>query len=148
MNGENCYTLKDFIDYINGQCSPQREEELELILEHDDHATLMYIEALEIAHHQLPILNHQDQFVESVMDVLPQSPIHQLHHDKSSKRKWFENPLFHYTVAACLTLIFLSAGWFDRLAPEAIDTVAYSSESALSNELMSITEKWLDRIKP
>ncbi|GAB6990253.1 hypothetical protein [Paenibacillus pini] len=148
-NSENKVTIQEWILYVQGECSVVQSERLEWILEQDENALELYMQALEQVEDRLPPLTEPDHFVDSVMVHLPVMASEILFSEKivEAKRRWYEHKLFHYAVAACLTLIFLSAGWFDKLSPESLEK-SDTSRGSYSQELVRVTTDWIDRFKP
>lgn len=62
------------------------------------------------------------------------------------KKRWFQQTLFHYAVAASLTLLLMSSGAFDRMTHAVQFTETASSEASLTDRLMQKAEGWLDAL--
>ncbi|MCJ8011034.1 hypothetical protein MUG84_04660 [Paenibacillus sp. KQZ6P-2] len=141
--------LEDWAAYIRGELSPERAEWMESLLLEDEQAFAIYMQALDMEAQGLPVLEDPEHFVEHVMNQLETSHTSMVHLEpKGSRPRWYEHRLFHYVVAASLTLVFLSAGWFDKLTPEPQKADTHMNKSSYSEELVKVTTDWLDKMKP
>lgn len=142
-------TMEEWAAYIRGEFAPEHTDWMESLLLEDEEAFSHYIQAMEMEAHGLPLLTDPDGFVEQVMQQveIPETTA-KPSELKDKGRRWYEHRLFHYAIAACLTLIFLSAGWFDKLTPVQQQVDAHVSKGSYSDELVKVTTGWLDRMKP
>lgn len=137
--------------YIKGECSPEAAASWEALMLSEDAALDMYIQAMSEMESELPDMADPDDFTDRVLadeGMIPyRARVIPLSSDRP--RKWYEKPLFHYTVAASITLVFMFSGTFDRLFPEDTKHRLPQSESpSYSEQLMEKTTNWLDMILP
>ncbi|MEC0243273.1 hypothetical protein P4H66_26005 [Paenibacillus dokdonensis] len=148
-NGQSIPAIEEWTAYIRGE-TPQRQAEwMEALLLEDETAFSLYMQAMDMEAEGLPVMGNPEQFVQNVMNQLVTPEVNNiLLEQKDNRRRWYEHRLFHYAIAACLTLIFLSAGWFDKLTPGPQQVNAHANKASYSEDLVRVTTGWLDRIKP
>lgn len=142
-------TMEEWAAYIRGETLPEHADWMESLLLEDEEAFSLYMQAMDMEAQGLPLLADPEGFVEQVMQQvdIPETTA-KPSEQKDKGRRWYEHRLFHYAIAACLTLIFLSAGWFDKLTPGPQQVDAHVSKGSYSDELVKVTTGWLDRMKP
>lgn len=137
------YNLEQWIRYAR-QAPPLTEEE---IFEYEEHLHMcdecleLYMQGLELAAEAYPDLSDPEALVENVMQSLPPvEPLGTIIHSstlpvkKSGQQKnaWLRHPIFHYTVAAAITLVLMSSGAFttimDRLQQGQLSGAAIQTE--------------------
>ncbi|WP_434750595.1 hypothetical protein [Paenibacillus amylolyticus] len=148
MSKKEVYTVQEWMDYIEGRVRGDQVIQMEQVLLTEPDAMDGYLEALGMAR-EYPVLPNSNDFTNSVMNRIDGSASkgNARNSRGGRSRRWFEHRAFHYTVAACLTLIFLSSGLFDKVAPY--------HKFQEGNTTGSFTEKWteaatswLDNFKP
>ncbi|OAB46845.1 hypothetical protein [Paenibacillus antarcticus] len=136
--------------YINGGCTMEQEQSWEMLLLEDAEAMDIHIQLLSSVELSMPDMMDSIQFTDDVMNSIP---VHLYEKEESNmeqrRRRWFEHPIFHYTVAACLTLLFLSTGLFDKLGTGDLTFIAKEPKQTMpySEKMMNITVTWLDQLK-
>lgn len=140
----------DWHSYITGTCTIEESTRLEKLLLEDEQALMLYLvalEQLEPALEEYSAWMDTERFTDQVMAVLPDIEVPGQVGFK--KRRWFEKPVFHYVVAASLTLILLSSGAFDKMMPHSGGKQMPPNERvSYSEEVMQATTTWLDKLKP
>ncbi|MET3209516.1 UNVERIFIED_CONTAM: hypothetical protein ABIC26_002463 [Paenibacillus sp. PvR008] len=143
--------MNDWHAYITGTCTTEESERLEKLLLEDEKALVLYLAALEQLESTFDDCSawmDTERFTDQVMAALPE-----METESSQvifkKRRWFEKPVFHYVVAASLTLILLSSGAFDKMMPQTSGKPIPPKERvSYSEEVMWATTSWLDKLKP
>jgi hypothetical protein len=142
------YAKQEWIQYINGKLAEDLQIELDHHLLSCNQCMNSYMECIEEGGDLLPSLENPMLFVDTIMKSLP-SVHEERPAQKSKMRRFYETPIFHYSVAAAITFIFMSSGLFTQL----IDLVSIfqadpvSRGSTVSNTLMHKTINLLDFIK-
>lgn len=148
-NRQSIPTIEEWTAYIRGETPQGLTEWMETLLLEDEAAFSLYMQAMDMEADGLPVMENPEHFVQNVMNQLVSAEVNHIHMEqKDNRRRWYEHRLFHYAIAACLTLIFLSAGWFDKLTPGPQQVNAHTNKASYSEELVRVTTGWLDRIKP
>jgi hypothetical protein len=141
----------DWHAYIAGTCTIEESARLEKLLLEDEQALMLYLVALEQLESTMKDYSawmDTERFTDQVMAVLPEIEA-EPNQVLFKKRRWFEKPVFHYVVAASLTLILLSSGAFDKMMPQTDGKPIPPKERvSYSEEVMRATTTWLDKLKP
>ncbi|MFS0871240.1 hypothetical protein [Paenibacillus xylanilyticus] len=148
MSKIEMYGVQDWTDYIEGRITGDQAIHMEKVLIEDPEAMDHYLEAMGI-HQTLPKLDNPAHFADSIMERITI-----LEHSKSKRksrsgrsRRWLEHKVFHYAVAACLTLIFLSSGVFDKVAPYHKFHEG-EQRGSFTQKWTETATSWLDNFKP
>lgn len=167
--------IEDWISYIRGELSPEDRDVWEAHLERCEACLALYIEAMERCAPSLPELPDESHFVDRLMEqfdaisdrnasteaVVPPAnvrpgPAAALRSTErlSRRTRLYRHPLFHYGLAAVITMILMSAGLFESVA----DTMGHWEKSRreavaegvkpMSDTLMEKTSAVLDSIQP
>lgn len=164
--------IDHYTAYIKGNLSPAEREEIDQLLLRDEKALASYLKAFEAIEQKeegirkqnisetfvFPSLPHQAEFAGRIMNQIDVSIQKEQGKKKSTEnqrksllyQKLIHNKLLHYTVAASITVLFMSTGVFDRIASgnlnkdRALDLAPYSH----SQRWVEKATGWLDSIKP
>lgn len=141
--------------YLQGTGSVRDREEWECQLLEDEDALSEYIEALDEHQDVLPRLEEPLVFVDNVMRSWNELAAVPEVSDESAfileeprRNRWYEKAIFHYTIAASITVLFLLSGVFDRLLIDEMSaTVQMKDEDpSYSEQMMLATSGWLDQL--
>lgn len=148
MSKKELYTIQQWTDYIEGRVSSNQAILMEQFLLNEPDAMEGYLEALDMERNY-PILPNSVDFTNSVMNRIESlaSDGKTRHSRVERNRRWFEHRVFHYAVAACLTLIFLSSGLFDKVAPYHKFQEGDAAGS-FTEKWTEAATSWLDNFKP
>lgn len=146
------YTNEDWIAYIEDRVSAEQRRQMEIQLEQSDEALALYLHAMDGLEGQLPPFEEvkAQTFTDTVMSALypASTPVDsQAEPDepsttpKARHRRWTEHPLFHYTVAAAITLLFMASGVFDALLAEPRALIEQPSGS-LTQSILDTFSGW------
>lgn len=148
MSKKEMYTVQQWVDYIEGRVSSDQAMLMEQLLLNEPDAMEAYIRALGLER-EYPELPDPIDFTNSVMKTIERLPtMGSMRQSRGGRtRRWFEHRAFHYTVAACLTLIFLSSGLFDKVAPYHKFQEGETAGS-FTEKWTEAATSWLDNFKP
>lgn len=147
MSSEKKMDRRLWMDYVRGNVDAGKAERMEALLLGDEAAFAAYEEALSSLEQELPKPADEGAFMRSVLAALPETeprpPM-----NKRAKR-WSRHPLFHYAIAASVTVLLLSGGFFDRLAAGAnhMMDLNRSQDASISRQMMDAAAGWLDKWK-
>jgi len=124
--GMKHYTLAQWELYSGGLLSNEERSAYETHLSTCDPCLELYMQSLERAADSYPALNNETALAEAVMERIHQTepavtsppfiPSQSARPGKVRKTPAFtRHPLFHYTVAAAITVILMSSGAFQSL---------------------------------
>jgi hypothetical protein len=62
--------------------------------------------------------------------------------------RWYEKTIFHYAVAASLTLLIMSSGMFDKLHTGQMELMIPKKDNSpsFSEQVIQATSGWLDQL--
>ncbi|MOA48941.1 hypothetical protein D3C78_1717570 [compost metagenome] len=98
----------------------------------------MYTQELERYEEALPKLPNREHFTDQIMRAIPV---------KTTAHRNRTQPIYHYLIAASITLFLLGSGVFDMLSVEANRTLDKSMDNSISDQWMDATTKWIDSFK-
>jgi hypothetical protein len=141
--------------YLEGQEDVVEREEWERLLLEDEATFATYMEMLDELKEDLPSLENSSAFIECVMGdwatIVESSVVSEQVADKeigSRRYRFYEKTIFHYAVAASLTLIIMSSGMFDKLLTGEMELVVPKQDNSpsYSERMMQTTSGWLDQL--
>ncbi|MEX2414581.1 MAG: hypothetical protein WD424_00440 [Paenibacillaceae bacterium] len=142
------YTIQQWQAYIQGgefDCTSMDTH----LLECDD-CTEFYLVALEELHEYLPELTNITAFTEGVLERIGPLPKYKpITQQPIANKKWYINTLFHYTIAASLTLVLVGSGIFDHMVDRVLQIsqeTEQAQKTSVSDQLTNKAGKWLDSI--
>ncbi|MBE7682437.1 hypothetical protein [Paenibacillus sp. P13VS] len=148
MSKNEMYSVQDWMDYIEGRVTGDQAVTMEKAIIEDPEAMDNYLEAMGI-YQTWPQLENPAHFADSIMErITDLNPSGSKRKSRSGRsRRWLEHKVFHYAVAACLTLIFLSSGVFDKVAPYHKFNDG-EQRGSFTQKWTEAATNWLDNFKP
>lgn len=135
--------------YVRGEGTYEERSNYEELMLSDDRVFTWYMQVLGEFDSELPDLPDPDGFVDGVVaheEIIPYSQRTAWPHQEHPKR-WYERAIFHYTIAASITMLFLFTGAFDQLLPGEISgDIPLSKQPSYSEQWMEKTSGWLDQL--
>ncbi|MEK5061239.1 hypothetical protein BK126_11765 [Paenibacillus sp. FSL H7-0326] len=139
---------QDWKRYIQGELPEHEREAMDKRLLEDQEALESYLAVLE--HTSDTGLRDAEAFEKQVMSHI-EHECKKLQSSSSGRniqfKKWLNHKLVHYTLAASITLLFLSTGVFDRMLPGQLN-VDSGDKQPYSEQMVRKATHWLDEIKP
>ncbi|KOS68200.1 hypothetical protein AEA09_06300 [Lysinibacillus contaminans] len=124
------FSNEEWMSYINDKLSKTTCEELEDHLFSCDQCLEVYIKMIDRQAEELPVIDYSS-FTDEIIAELPQK--------KMRKKILYQRTLFHYAVAAVITLTLMTTGFFQSIMG-VVTTVEVSSTSkpqqSVSSSLM------------
>ena len=134
----NHFTKEEWLAYINNSLQETTHNEIEDHLYSCDQCLELYMEQIENQTEQLPEIENND-FTEKLISKI------QFEQKKSST--FYKHTIFHYGLAAAVTFMLMSSGFFQGITGF-VSTVEASSftekEESFSDNLMDKTLQLLD----
>ncbi|UCZ53526.1 zf-HC2 domain-containing protein [Bacillus shivajii] len=132
----------EWLKFVNGELPDETRQEFEDHLFTCDACMNLYIEAIEESSRNLPSVNNEKAFTDSVMSkVETDFSSSNVTEQEKTNRPFYQKTAFHYVVAASLTIVLMSSGVFQSITSYVDDL----QRSTLSEESPSITAQILDR---
>lgn len=124
------FSNEEWMSYINGTLSETTCEELEDHLFSCDQCLEVYMKMIDSQAEKLPVIDYSS-FTDEIIAELPQK--------KVRRKTLYQRTLFHYAVAAVITLTLMTTGFFKTITG-VVTTVEASSiskpQQSVSNSLM------------
>ncbi|MFJ7738822.1 hypothetical protein ACIQ2D_21175 [Lysinibacillus sp. NPDC097287] len=124
------FSNEEWMSYINDKISETTCEELEDHLFSCDQCLEVYMKMIDRQAEELPAIDDSN-FTDEIIAELPQK--------KVRKKTLYQRTLFHYAVAAVITLTLMTTGFFQTIMG-VVTTVEVSSiskpQQSVSNSLM------------
>jgi hypothetical protein len=168
--GMKHYTLEQWKKYVGQDLTDEDSADYETHLSSCEPCLELYMQSLEVAAESYPVLVNGASLANKVMLTIAaqksENPRNHrilqfgtVHRQKPLKlASWVRHPLFHYTVAAAVTLALMSSGIFqsiadrvgqvDRLRAETAQEKPLIEQPSVSKKLMEKTIVMLDSIQP
>lgn len=158
MKSENERTNRERAkSYFTDQEADVEREEWERLLLEDEETFASYIKMLDEVESNLPSLENSSAFVEKVMEdwagtITPSTRVEQVvvKEEETRRYRWYEKSIFHYAVAASLTLLIMSSGMFDKLLTGEMELIVPRNDQSptytYTEQMMHATSGWLDQI--
>jgi hypothetical protein len=141
--------------YIEGHMEEAMREDWEQLLLEDEESLTSYMEMLDELQEELPSLENSSAFTEKIMGawVKPMAEssalVEQVAVEEGGRRyRWYEKTIFHYAVAASLTLLIMSSGMFDKLHTGQMELMIPKKDNlpSFSEQVIQATSGWLDQL--
>jgi len=127
------FSNEEWLSYINDKLPETTCEELENHLFSCDQCLEVYMKMIDRQAEELPIIDYSS-FTDEIIAELPQK--------KVRKKTLYRRTLFHYAVAAVITLTLMTSGFFQSITGVVTTVEAASiskTEQSVSNSLMEKT---------
>lgn len=135
--------------YIQGELTWEEEKRLENMLLEDEGAALLYSEALSSLERELPVMREDERWLEGLMASLPNASDKAIDpaKEQSSIGRWFNQAWLQYVIAASITLLLMTGGFFDHLFSRANEAIHHPKQDiSVSDRLMKATTGWFDKL--
>lgn len=129
---------EEWARYVKGHLSEEFRDSYEAHLYECEDCINTYLQAMEISESSLPDLKDGSQLTEAIMNEIGGTDLKRC---ATSQRPFNQHPLFHYIIAAAMTIVFMFSGVFQSIT-NYLDDV---QNTTLSQQTPSITEKILEK---
>jgi len=135
--------------YIKDELSEKKRIEIEDHLFSCNHCLDVYMLQLEAVTDSLPSLPNSQSLTDAVIESLPFSkPVTKA---STRKRRFYQHSLFHYGVAAAITMVLMTSGFFQSITGFVSTVEAASNpptQQAVSKNVMEKALWIIDMIEP
>jgi len=140
------YSKNDWMKYVNDELNEKERAFLENHLYTCDQCLELYIDAVDMQEEILPSISDEAAFMNDIMQKITFENM-EIEKIEEKKRPFYQSSIFHYAIAASLTLILMSAGFFQSIIKhtETIQKAEVSlKEEPKSGGLVDKTFAWMD----
>ncbi|NEU31759.1 hypothetical protein GN156_13390 [bacterium LRH843] len=137
--------LGDWKTYAKDEVNEEKRSLYEQHLYTCDQCMDLYMEAIESIQGEIPTIEEPSAYINEVMSRIPfertTSPIV----ETEKKKKWYEEKLFHYVLAAAMTFLLMATGVFSELTNVTTQFEQNHNHSSLTENVLNKTTTLLDR---
>jgi len=140
------YSKDYWMKYVRDELKETERILLEDHLYTCDQCLELYIDAVDMKEEKLPSISDEVAFMNDIMKQITNENMDRKK-DAKKKRPFYQSSIFHYAIAASLTLILMSAGFFQSIIKhtETIQKAEVSwKEEPKSGGLVDKTFAWMD----
>lgn len=142
----NHYSYEQWTAYVKNELEEQVREVYEDHLYSCDQCLEIYLQAVEVFESELPVITDADSFTNSIMAQVSETK----EKERETKLPFYQKTFFHYTLAAVMTILFMTSGVFQSIT-NYVDNVQrpYLEERSpsVTEGLVNKTFAWMDTIK-
>ncbi|MBY0122205.1 anti-sigma factor [Bacillus sp. S/N-304-OC-R1] len=138
------YSKEEWMKYVNNEMTQDVREEYENHLYTCDQCLTLYLDAVAEAEEDLPEIENESGFTDLIMAQIAESkpPVLKAATEKKKRsRPFYQTAIFHYSIAAVMTILLMSTGVFQSITQY---TVALQKPS-FQEKRTSITEGIVDK---
>lgn len=140
------YSKDHWMKYVKDELNDTERILLEDHLYTCDQCLELYIDAVDTQEEILPSISDEAAFMNDIMKKISNENM-EIEKVIEKKRPFYQSSIFHYAIAASLTLILMSAGFFQSIIKhtETIQKAEVSfKEEQKSGGLVDKTFAWMD----
>ncbi|WP_141430394.1 hypothetical protein [Bacillus sp. 03113] len=140
------YSESDWTKYVNNELEEHVREAYEKHLYSCDQCLELYVRVIEQHEDSFPVIIDETDFANSIMEAISEQKIIQ----KQKATPFYQKALFHYTLAAAMTLLLMMTGVFHSITEyaESIQLSEQNGEqSSMTDGIMNKTFAWMDSLE-
>jgi anti-sigma factor RsiW len=126
----------EWMRYVKGELTDELRDSYEAHLYDCEECMNSYLKAMEASESSLPLLSEGSQLTDAIMKQIGEVD---LTRGATNQRPFYQHTLFHYVIAAAMTLVLMFSGVF-----HSITTYVDDVQSTTLSQQTSITEKILE----
>lgn len=141
------YSFEEWLSYVKNELDEDTREEYEDHLYICDQCLEIYLLAVEDAEDDLPVLTDSLDFTDAIMKQINEKPMGQIvpFPKQQKQKRFYETAIFHYAVAAAMTLLFVTTGVFQSLT-DVQGRVFHQEQSSVTEGIVDKTFAWMDAL--
>lgn len=145
------YSYEHWLNYVKDELVEEEKQKLEDHLYNCDQCLDVYVNAVEEQESQLPAIFDETAFTNQIMMKIAAETLEEKKPaKKSKKRSFYQSSIFHYTLAAGITLILMSTGVFQSIIKhtETIQKAEMpTQQESITVGLVDKTLSWMDELE-
>lgn len=145
------FTYEEWKRYANDELAEADRGIYEDHLYSCDDCLELYLEA--VAATELPQIESGSNFTDLVMAQISaeaKEPVQPLIHEEKKRRPFYQSPLFHYSLAAAMTILLMTTGVFQSITQYAgavQEPDFQEKKTSVTEGLVDKTFAWMDTIE-
>ena len=147
------YSYEEWMKYVKNELVQEVQEIVENHLYSCDQCLDLYLQAVTEVESELPFISNDTHFTDVVMaQVLEiQLPtIKSVKENRNGKKRFYQLAVFHYTIAAAMTILLMTTGVFQSLTQYAENVQSPSfqkKETSMTAGVVAKTFAWMDSLE-
>lgn len=134
--------FEEWLKYVKNEISDDVRQAYDDHLYSCDECLQSYLQAISELENELPVLSNADTFTDSIMaEITTSKP------NTKNKVPFYQKTVFHYTIAAAITILFMTSGVFQSITNVvgSVQTPNIEEEPpSITEELLNKTFAWMD----
>ncbi|WP_100407807.1 hypothetical protein [Bacillus solitudinis] len=110
----NHISLGEWKTYARGDMTADNRTFYEQHLYTCDQCMTLYMEAVESIQDEIPIIE-EPSYIDEILSKIPFEQNKKISVEKEITKKWHEEKVFHYVLAAAMTFVLMTSGVFSEL---------------------------------
>lgn len=145
------YSIEEWMNYVKNEFDQDVREEYENHLYTCDQCLDVYLEAVTAAESELPEMMNDIDFTNSIMAQIAESypPSVNVVKKRKESRPFYQTAIFHYTVAAGMTILLMTTGVFQSITQYTVSVQTPSFQEKRTSVTEGIVDKtfaWMDSL--
>jgi predicted anti-sigma-YlaC factor YlaD len=139
------YSMDEWKKYVNDELGQDLRVQYETHLYQCDQCLDIYLQTVAEAESILPVMSDEAEFTDSIMALITEDKQRQ-----SKKKRFLQSPLFHYSIAAAMTLILMGTGVFQSFAQytSELQNMEFQGKSvSMTEKIVDKTFTWMDSLE-
>ncbi|MBM7587599.1 hypothetical protein JOC86_004173 [Bacillus pakistanensis] len=139
-------TFEEWMTYVRDEVDEKTRVEFENHLYECDQCMEVYLEAIERQETSFPTVTDPDGFTDGIMAMIEQEkPVTKIENPRTyAKTKFYQKSVFHYLVAATMTLLLMTTGVFQELMTIVTDFENKSPKESITEGIMKETFSFVE----
>lgn len=136
----NHFSYEQWKQYVKSEINESVREDYDNHLYSCDQCLEVYLNVVDELENELPAIKDQDEFTNLIMEKVVQQ----------KKIPFYQSTIFHYAVAAAMTILFISTGVFQSITSYAdiVQAPALQEETpTLTDGIINKTFAWMDSLE-
>ena len=146
------YSYDEWMRYVKNELSEENQGMYENHLYSCDQCLDLYLKAVSEEEGLLPNLTNGNTFTDLVMKQVSETKLtigQNMNEKRNGRKRFYQSPLFQYTIAAAMTILLMATGVFQSLTKYAENVQSpefQKSETSVTTGLVDRTFAWMDSI--
>jgi len=139
------YSMDEWKKYVNDELGQDLRVQYETHLYQCDQCLDIYLQAVAEAETILPVMSDEAEFTDSIMALITEDKQRQ-----SKKKRFLQSSLFHYSIAAAMTLVLMGTGVFQSIAQytSELQNMGFQGKSvSMTEKIVDKTFTWMDSLE-
>ncbi|WP_245350020.1 hypothetical protein [Cytobacillus eiseniae] len=140
------YSEQEWMKYVKNELAKDVREEFEHHLYSCDQCLDTYLLAVEAEEALLPKISNEVDFTDLVMTQITKTKVEK-HKAEEKKKRFYHSSIFHYSIAAAMTILLMTTGVFQSITQyaENVQSPSFQGKNpSMTEGLVNKTFAWMD----